>query len=81
MLSKRGDRSSGGNAVARQGTRLAFLPNASFLQRSRHFGRHVVLVVLGQHVGGGENAVFAEGASHDNTLPLAKQVGQVARCM
>ncbi len=49
-----------------------------FLQRLGDFGRHVVLVVLGQHLARGEDAVGAERALGDHALAFAEQVGQQA---
>jgi hypothetical protein len=42
------------------------------------FRRHVVLVVLGEHLGGGKDAVLAELALRDDALSLAEEVRQDA---
>ena len=48
------------------------------LDRVGGFGRHVVLVVLGQHFGGVEHAVGAELALRDHAFAFLEQVGQDA---
>src|SRR5690606_35431458 len=60
------------------GRRAVAAPFALFLQGLLDLTRHVLLVVLGQHLLGLENAVGAEGAGGHDTLPLAEQVRQVA---
>src|SRR5581483_9066387 len=55
-----------------------FLPAPGLFQCVGDLGRHVFLVVLGEHAGGGEDSVVAEPAFGDYPLPLAEQVGQDA---
>src|SRR5690606_35518312 len=47
-------------------------------QRLGRLRRHVVLVVLGEHLGGGEHAVRPDAALRDDTLALAEEVRQAA---
>jgi len=49
------------------------------VDRMLRLGRHVVLVVLGQHFAGGEEAVVAELALGDDAFPFAEEIGQDAR--
>jgi hypothetical protein len=49
------------------------------LEAVLHFGRHVVLVVLGQHLFGDEHTVVTLRAAGDDALPFAEQVRQDAR--
>jgi len=48
------------------------------LQAVLDLGRHVVLVVLGEHFLGDEHAPVVELAARDDALPFAEQVGQHA---
>ena len=57
----------------------AFLPVAGLLQRVGDLGRHVVLVVLGEHLGRAKPPSAAERALRDHALAFAEQVGQHAR--
>lgn len=50
----------------------------ALLQGVRRFGRHVVLVVLGQHFIGLQHALRIELAQGDDALAFAEQVGQDA---
>src|SRR5690606_2436905 len=71
----------GGSLAPGVGGRCASfrLPYALFLQPLGHFPRHVVLVVLGEHAVGDEDAVRAEAALGHNPRPVAEQVWQDAR--
>ena len=51
---------------------------APFLHRVGRFGRHVVLVVLGEHLARDEHAVGPELALRHDALALAEEVGQDA---
>src|SRR5258706_7771389 len=53
-------------------------PLAVFLQRGGDFGGHVFLVMLGQHIAGGETAIGAERAFHHHALTFAEKIGQDA---
>ena len=53
---------------------------ARLVERVLRFRRHVVLVVLGQHLARAEHAVGVEPALRDDALALAEQVGEDAAC-
>src|SRR5450631_856465 len=61
----------GGDRVRRR----RLLPVALLLQRLDDFPRHVVLVMLGEHGIGLEQAIRLDMALGDDALPLTKQVG------
>ena len=54
------------------------LPLTGSLQRIGNFGRHVIFVVLRQHICGGEVAILAERTLGDDPLPLAEEIWQRA---
>src|SRR5437763_6521204 len=50
----------------------------ALLERMRRLGRHVVLVVLGEHLARGEHAVGAKLALRHHALALAEKIRQLA---
>ena len=54
------------------------LPLTGTLQRIGDFGRHVIFIMLGKHIGRGEIAVLAKRSLGDDALPLAEEIGQHA---
>src|SRR3546814_2216704 len=62
--------------AAGSSSRRRFARVSGLLQRRGNLRRHIVFVVLGEHLGSRERAVGAERSLHDHALPLAEQVGQ-----
>src|SRR5579863_5437195 len=56
----------------------AFLPAAAALERIHHFGRHIFLIMLGQHFAGNENARAVHRAQRHHALAFAEQRRQHA---
>src|SRR6516164_11789158 len=54
----------------------AFLPVSALLQGVDDLARHVILIVLGEHARGSEDAVRAQLSFGNGPLPLAKKVGK-----
>ena len=52
------------------------LPMPGLFQCLGNLGRHVILVMFGQHLPGNENPFGVERAFGHNTLPFAEQIGQ-----
>ena len=59
------------------GLSFAFLPAAGFFQRIGDFRRHVFLVVLGEHTGGGEHAVGRSRPSATTPCPSRNRSGRM----
>ena len=57
------------------GSRLSL----GFRDGGSHFRRHVFLIVLGQHLIGGEATTVGQGTVHHDALPFPEQIRQDAR--
>ena len=51
----------------------------AFFQRISDFGRHIILIMLGEHFRGDKNTAVSKLALGNDALPLFKQVRQYSR--